>query len=162
MKIHTNKAYPYQIGAEKGNTESSNTSNYQKVTYHASPDFEQTHQAYVHELMSVNETGKNFESTTFRPSTIGEIYNDGDYYIRPVQKCEKYYGESVIINKLTFEGDRFREEIIAEIEPDMRKRRGIGLHTLNKMNGICVIDGKDYRYPIIGRLYNQIKKRIKG
>ena len=54
-----------------------NTDNYQTVTYHASPDFEQTHQAYVHELMSVNDTGTNFENTTFRPSTIGEIYDDG-------------------------------------------------------------------------------------
>ena len=54
-----------------------NTDNYQTVTYHASPDFEQTHQAYVHELMSVNTTGTNFENTTFRPSTIGEIYDDG-------------------------------------------------------------------------------------
>ena len=55
----------------------SNTNNYTAVTYHASPDFEQTHQAFVHELMSVNETGTNFENTTFRPSTIGEIYDDG-------------------------------------------------------------------------------------
>ena len=56
---------------------SSNTDNYQKVTYHASPDFETTHEAYVHELMSVNTTGTNAETTTFRPSTIGEIYDDG-------------------------------------------------------------------------------------
>ena len=56
---------------------SSNTDNYQKVTYHASPDFETTHEAYVHELMSVNTTGTNAEATTFRPSTVGEIYDDG-------------------------------------------------------------------------------------
>lgn len=55
----------------------SNTNNYTAVTYHASPDFEQTHRSYVHELMSVNKTGTNFENTTYRPSSIGEIYDDG-------------------------------------------------------------------------------------
>ena len=32
VKIHTNKAYPYQIGAEKGNTESSNTIGFAKAS----------------------------------------------------------------------------------------------------------------------------------
>ena len=32
--------------------------------------------SYVHELMSVNTTGTNAETTTFRPSTVGEIYDD--------------------------------------------------------------------------------------
>ena len=55
----------------------SNTDNYTMVTYHASPDFEQTHQSYVHELMNVNETGTNSESSTYRASSIGEIYDGG-------------------------------------------------------------------------------------
>ena len=57
---------------------SGNTDNYKMVTYHASPDFEQTHQAYVHELMSINKTGTNYESTTYQASSIGEIYNNGN------------------------------------------------------------------------------------
>ena len=57
---------------------SENTDNYTMITYHATPDFEQTHQAYVHELMSVNETGTNAESTTYRASSIGEIYDNGN------------------------------------------------------------------------------------
>ena len=57
---------------------SSNTDNYTAVTYYASPDLEQVHQAYVHELMSVNETGTNGQSTTYRASSIGEIYNNGN------------------------------------------------------------------------------------
>ena len=54
----------------------SNTDNYTNITYYASPDYETTHQAYVHELMSVNTTGTNYETITYRPSTVGEIYND--------------------------------------------------------------------------------------
>ena len=57
---------------------SSNTDNYTMVTYHATPDFEQMHQAYVHELMNVNESGTNAESTTYRASSIGEIYDNGN------------------------------------------------------------------------------------
>ena len=57
---------------------STNTDNYTMVTYHATPDFEQTHQAYVHELMSVNESGTNAESVTYRASSIGEIYDNGN------------------------------------------------------------------------------------
>lgn len=56
---------------------SSNTDNYTMITYHTSPDFKETHQSYVHELMSVNESGTNAESTTYRASSIGEIYGDG-------------------------------------------------------------------------------------
>lgn len=56
---------------------SSNTDNYTMITYHTSPDFKETHQSYVHELMSVNESGTNAESTTYRASSIGEIYDDG-------------------------------------------------------------------------------------
>ena len=56
---------------------SANTDNYTAVTYYASPDFEQVHQAYVHELMSVNETGTNKESTIYRASSLGEIYDGG-------------------------------------------------------------------------------------
>jgi len=55
---------------------SSNTNNYTAVTYHASHDFELMHQAYVHELMSVNKTGKNSESKTYRASSVGEIYKN--------------------------------------------------------------------------------------
>ena len=57
---------------------SSNTDNYTMVTYHTSPDFKQTHQSYIHELMSVNESGTNAESTTYRASSLGEIYDNGN------------------------------------------------------------------------------------
>src|SRR5699024_3393178 len=57
---------------------SQNTDNYTNITYHVTPDFEQMHQAYVHELMSVMETGTNEGSTTYQASSIGEIYGNGD------------------------------------------------------------------------------------
>lgn len=56
----------------------SNTKNYEMITYHTSPDGEQLHHSYVRELMSVNITGTNHEAETYRPSSIGEIFNGGE------------------------------------------------------------------------------------
>ena len=55
-----------------------NTDNYTMVTYHVTPDFEQMHQTYVHELMRINTTGTNEGSSTYRASSLGEIYGNGD------------------------------------------------------------------------------------
>ena len=57
---------------------SSNTENYTNVTYHVTPDFEQMHQSYVHELMNVTTSGTNEGSSVYRASSIGEIYGNGD------------------------------------------------------------------------------------
>ena len=57
---------------------SDNTENYTNVTYHVTPDFEQMHQSYVHELMRVNTSGTNEGSDTYRASSIGELYGNGD------------------------------------------------------------------------------------
>ena len=57
---------------------SSNTENYTNVTYHVTPDFEQMHQSYVHELMNVTTSGTNEGSSSYRASSIGEIYGNGD------------------------------------------------------------------------------------
>ena len=57
---------------------SSNTENYTNVTYHVTPDFEQMHQSYVHELMNVITSGTNEGSSVYRASSIGEIYGNGD------------------------------------------------------------------------------------
>ena len=57
---------------------SSNTDNYTMVTYHVTPDYESIHSSYVHELMSVGTSGTNYENTTYRPSSLGELNNDGE------------------------------------------------------------------------------------
>ena len=57
---------------------SDNTENYTNVTYHVTPDFEQMHQSYVHELMRVNTSGTNEGSSSYRASSIGELYGNGE------------------------------------------------------------------------------------
>ena len=86
---------------------SSNTDNYTIVTYHVTPDFEQMHQAYIHELMSVNKTGTNYQNTTYRASSIGEIYSNGlntpfaepFKYENGVQKAYSFNGWAVASEK---------------------------------------------------------------
>ena len=48
----------------------SNTEKYKNITYHVTPDETSKHQSYVHELLSGN-------TTTYRPSTLGELFNNG-------------------------------------------------------------------------------------
>ena len=71
-----NKSAATTINFSKS-TISSNTGNYTNVTYHVTPDKETLHSSFVHELMSVNTTGTNYGTTTYRPSTLGELNNDG-------------------------------------------------------------------------------------
>ena len=85
----------------------SNTDNYKMITYHVTPDFKETHQAYVHELMSINRSGTNAESTTYQASSIGEIYGNGENtlfaepftYENGVQKAYSFKGWAVANEK---------------------------------------------------------------
>ena len=79
----------------------------------------------------------------------GLIYMEGDKLIRPVQCCEGDYGLAVILKELSIVNDKVTEIEIDRIKPIDTSRYGKGLHTLNKMNGLTVIDGRDFRcYPI--------------
>lgn len=80
--------------------------------------------------------------------------------IRPVQGCERYYGYQLKLNRLLFVDGYFKEELVGEILPDTTKRYGRAIHTLNTMDSLCVVDGRDFiHYPIAGWL-QKIKKMI--
>ncbi len=48
-----------------------NTDRYNNITYHVSTNIESEHKSYVHELLTGN-------TTSYRPSTIGELFNNGE------------------------------------------------------------------------------------
>ena len=79
---------------------SDNTENYTMVTYHVTPDFEQIHRSYVHELMRVNTSGTNEGSDTYRASSIGEIYGNGDNNLF----AEPFTYENGVQNAYSFAG----------------------------------------------------------
>lgn len=64
----------------------------------------------------------------------GEIY-------RPAQNSAEYYGKSIAINRvLELTPDAFREEPAAEILPPKKSGHGFGIHTINVLDDVIVID----------------------
>jgi hypothetical protein len=64
----------------------------------------------------------------------GEIY-------RPSQNCADYYGKSVTINRVTVLNEReFKEEAVVEIGPPKKSGFNYGIHTINVIDDVIVID----------------------
>ena len=62
---------------------------------------------------------------------------------RPAQDCSTTYGGAVAINRiLELAPDRFREEVVYRIGPEWPGKYPDGFHTLNVLDGACVVDGK--------------------
>lgn len=74
----------------------------------------------------------------------GEVIVQDNTIFRPVQYCGEWYGEFVVMQKLTFENGLFVQEYVNRIEPNYGQRYSKCLHTYNTLDNICVIDGYDY------------------
>lgn len=89
----------------------------------------------------------------------GGIFNEKVKLIRPAQSCEDgVYGKETILYELKFENNFFSEIEIARIDSDKARHWGLGLHTLNEMNGLCVVDGRDYHHYRIARSIKWLTK----
>jgi hypothetical protein len=61
---------------------------------------------------------------------------------RPAQNCARYYGESVVINRIVELSDEcFSEEPVAEVRPVAGSPYQGGLHTISHQGDFTVIDG---------------------
>jgi hypothetical protein len=66
---------------------------------------------------------------------------DGQLY-RPAQNCEGYYGKSLIINKvIQLSEDEFEEEIHMELTQEKVSAFSKGIHTINVVDDLIVVDG---------------------
>lgn len=83
---------------------------------------------------------------------------DGQIY-RPAQNCSNYYGESITINKITaLTTDRFTEEEYMIIEPNKNDAFNYGIHTINAVDDIIIVDGqKGYFEPV-----QQLSRKLKN
>ena len=97
----------------------------------------------------------------------GSIFEMDGRIIRPSQDCSVSYGGSVLLNSLTYDGNQFYESIIGKLEPVRCMKYGLGLHTFNIYCGICVVDGKEYKYRFLARfllflhkVWKKIRKRF--
>jgi hypothetical protein len=83
---------------------------------------------------------------------------DGILY-RPAQNCSNYYGESITINKIKkLTVDEFEEEEYMLIEPKRNDEFNYGIHTINVVDDIIIVDGqKSYFQPV-----QQLNRKLKS
>ena len=70
--------------------------------------------------------------------------------IRPTQDCSTSYGAAIVLNRIdVLTPTEFKETTIARIDPDPQTRYRHGLHTLNVVDGLIIVDAKRHvRHPL--------------
>ncbi len=82
--------------------------------------------------------------------------------VRPAQDCDGAYGKGVILQEIDYSEkmDKFQFIEIGKIYPFSFKYN-LGLHTLNYHQGLFVIDGRGFLYPLIGRVVRPVINFLK-
>ncbi|MBL7738941.1 MAG: hypothetical protein JNK14_06950 [Chitinophagaceae bacterium] len=83
---------------------------------------------------------------------------DGSIY-RPAQNCSNYYGESMTINRISrLTITEFEEEEYMVIRPGKNEEFNYGIHTINAVDGVIIVDGqKGYFQPL-----QQLGRKLKN
>ncbi|MEO6550597.1 MAG: hypothetical protein ABIN94_21500 [Ferruginibacter sp.] len=88
------------------------------------------------------------------------IVVDGEIY-RPAQNCARFYGESISINKITkLSETEFSEEFSFKITADQTGKFSSGVHTINVMDDIIVIDGIQMLFRPLTKCKLFLKKKL--
>jgi len=73
----------------------------------------------------------------------GRVFNYGGLLIRPSQDCSKAYGRRIVLNKVTkLTPYEFEEEPLKIIEPSKGSGFEKGIHTINAIDNITIVDGR--------------------
>jgi hypothetical protein len=76
------------------------------------------------------------------------FWHEGALY-RPAQDCAVSYGGGLVINRVdSLSLEEFREVTVRHIAPALSWPYPHGIHTLNSLNGACVIDAKRHTWPL--------------
>lgn len=79
--------------------------------------------------------------TSSRPA--GPLFERDGSLLRPAQDCSETYGGAIVVHRIVdLTPERFHEEIVARIGPEPDGSYPTGVHTLNVLNGCCLVDGK--------------------
>ena len=95
------------------------------------------------------ETPVQIERSCSRPG--GDWFTVNNKLYRPAQDCERNYGGALKIMRVN-SLNPFHEEETFSIQP-LTFKYNLGVHTINFLDGMAVIDGYGYLYPLFGRLY---------
>lgn len=83
---------------------------------------------------------------------------DGQIY-RPTQNCVNYYGESITINKLNrLTVSEFEEEAHMIIESNPTDEFNYGIHTINAVDDIIIVDGQKKHFQPVQQITRKLKK----
>jgi hypothetical protein len=78
------------------------------------------------------------------------FYANNNLY-RPAQDCSVNYGGALKVMQVDTLNP-FQEKEVFSIQP-LNYKYNLGVHTIDFLNGLSVIDGYGYLYPLFGRLY---------
>jgi hypothetical protein len=82
---------------------------------------------------------------------------DGAIY-RPAQNCSNYYGESITINKIKkLTTTEFEEEEYMIIEPNKNDEFNYGIHTINAVDDLIIVDGQKGYFEPVRQLTRKLK-----
>ena len=82
---------------------------------------------------------------------------DGQLY-RPAQNCTSYYGESITINRVVhLDETRYEEVVDFSIVPNKKDAFNYGLHTINAIGELIVVDGQKSYFQPLQQLFRKIK-----
>ena len=91
----------------------------------------------------------------------GNIITVDNEMYRPAQNCKKYYGESITINKIiTLNENEFVEEDYLQITADKKSSYSEGIHTINFLDDIIVVDGIKMIFMPLKKLKMFFQKKI--
>lgn len=83
---------------------------------------------------------------------------DGEIY-RPTQNCASYYGESISINRITkLTTTEFEEELHMKIEPNKNDEFNYGIHTINAVDDVIIVDGQKTYFQPMQQLGRKLKR----
>jgi hypothetical protein len=79
--------------------------------------------------------------TSSRPA--GPLFEHDGMLVRPAQDCSTTYGAGVVLHRVVeLTPERFREERLGRIGPEAAGPYPNGFHTINALDGRCLVDGK--------------------
>lgn len=91
----------------------------------------------------------SFESNIAR--NAGDVFTyDGTLY-RPAQDCNKGYGHGVVIQQMNYADGQFSLKDVRTYSSDIPEF-DMGYHTLNRMNGLIVIDAHGHRFKMANKV----------
>lgn len=96
--------------------------------------------------------------TSARPA--GPLFERGGMLYRPAQDCAATYGAAVVLHRIVeLTPDRYEEEPVGRIGPELRGPYAEGVHTLHVLGDRCLVDGKrsvfDLTWAVRGRSYGR-------